>query len=220
MPKLAPLPTPDDARAGLHAAAASAELHLAVAEVLAEAGYYGPACSHLILVQEESVKAKALGWIWVDRDLPVKTYVEREIRDRLSGHPARHELAKVQSWSGGLQAEIVARGLRLAIRDQAERQGMVWADLQREVAERGGQVADIPTQAEWEEAVAAEYPAALDDDWPARARDLKDRGFYADLVDGTWRWPGEVTAADYVETLEKVRPMVERLRTVIGSSGA
>lgn len=214
-----PLPTPEEARAGVPAAAASARLNLTVAEVLATAGHYGPACSHLILAQEESVKAKALGWIWEERELAIKTYDEDVIRARLSNHPSRHQAAIVQSWSGGLQSDIVARSLREAIRDQAEQQGVEWSDLQQAVTERGGHVPDLPSREEWEAQIAAAYPAALDEEWPAHARDLKDHGFYADQVDGTsWRWPGDVTEADYLDTLAKVRPMVERLLAVVISS--
>jgi len=218
MPKKPP-PPPEEARAGLPAAVASARLHLTVAELMAAAGHYGPACSHLILAQEESVKAKALGWIWLERDEATKTYDEAEIRDRLSGHPARHEAAIVQSWSGGMQAAIVARVLRETIREQAERQGVDWSGLQQLAAERGGHVPALPSRAEWEAEMAAAYPAALDEDWPDRARELKDRGFYADQVHGTtWRWPGDVTEADYLDTLAKVRPMVERLMAVVITS--
>lgn len=162
MPKLRPLPTPDEARAGLHAAAASAEQHLAVAKLLASAGHHGPACSQLILAQEETVKARALGWIWIDRDCEEKTYDEREIRERLSGHPPRHKAAIVQSWSGGLQSEIVARSLREAIRNQAALQGMSWPDLQWEVARRGKHLPDIPTSEECEDELRQNYPNALD----------------------------------------------------------
>ncbi len=64
-------------------------------------------------------------------------------------------------------------------------------------------------------------PRALDEDWPERARDLKNRGFYADQVEGTtWRWPGDVTEADYLDSREEVRPMVERLLAVVVGADA
>jgi hypothetical protein len=80
-------------------------------------------------------------------------------------------------------------------------------------------VPDLPSREQWQEQIAAAYPAALDEDWPARAAELKDRGFYADQVGGTtWRWPGDVSEADYLDTLAKVRPMVERLLALVISS--
>ncbi len=76
---------------------------------------------------------------------------------------------------------------------------------------RGGSVVFGDQSTKAKAKIAAEYPAALDEDWPERARDLKDRGFYADQVEGaTWRWPGDVTEAEYLDTLRKVKPAVER----------
>src|ERR1041385_2328056 len=94
--KPVPLPTPEEARAGLPAASASARLHLDVAELLATAGHYGPACSHLILAPEESVKAKALGWIWQEQHLAPSD--EDAIRARLSNHPSRHHVGDREPW--------------------------------------------------------------------------------------------------------------------------
>jgi AbiV family abortive infection protein len=118
------------------AAAASARLDLTVADLLAAAAHCGPACSHLILAQEEVVKARALGWIWEERELKTKTNDEDDLRARLSNHPPRHRAAVVQSWSGGMQAEILARALRETT-SRAGRNGTAPAGISRPSLRRG-----------------------------------------------------------------------------------
>jgi AbiV family abortive infection protein len=168
------LPTSDEARRGIPVVLANAEQHLAAADLLVDAtggGNVGFAAAHLVLAIEEAEKARTLGQIALGDEL-----TEKEVRERLFNHPARHRGALTKSWSSGAaMMDFLAEGLR----------------------ERLGMGPSRSEEARWTD-VMARHPEVLPPDWPDTAGEVREGGMYADMDDdGTWRDPDGVDRAVY-----------------------
>jgi AbiV family abortive infection protein len=195
------IPPPDRAWEGLRLALENAQRHLLCADALAGIAQHSVATSHLVLAAEETVKGAVFWAIAMKAPLP-----EREIRELLSNHNVRHELA-----DGIIVIDLVFGGLVNALTPFHP------SDFSSDAEFREARMAAVKRHCE---ALTERFTSNASDDvllrgrewWPV-ASQLKNRGFYVDYVAGQWTSPSDLTMAEYELARQIVIDLLGPLRT-------
>jgi hypothetical protein len=179
------IPEPERAWEGLRLALENSHRHLICADALAGIGQLGVATSHLVLAAEETVKGAVYWAIRMNAPIP-----ERDVRELLSNHNVRHELADQM-----IVLDLVFGGSIEALMPFQP------SDFPSDAEFRKARMAAFKHHAE---ALKERFTSNSPDDlllrgrewWPV-ASQQKNRGFYVDYVAGRWASPDDVTEADY-----------------------
>jgi AbiV family abortive infection protein len=179
------VPPPDRAWEGLRLALENSHRHLICAEALAGIGQCSVATSHLVLAAEETVKGAVFWAIAMEAPVP-----EREVRNLLSNHTIRHELADQM-----ILMNLVFGGFIEALMPFHP------SNFTSDTEFRKARMAAAKRHFE---ALAERFTSNAPDDvllrgrewWPV-APQLKNQGFYVDYAAGRWASPNDLTVAQY-----------------------
>lgn len=170
-----------EALAGSKHAYENAIRHKKVAEVIAKKKEYGMACSHLVLGAEETVKSHVMFLYGVGL-IPFKT-----LKKYMFSHKPRHDFLGIV-FTFTYPMGIYVNGM-LELESKSKKREIDWDK------ERGTLV---KRQCSWlTEGHKSDVFFNSTIEWCKQADSLKIRGLYADLFDGTWSNPSDITKAEY-----------------------